>query len=313
MPSVRADSPLATPEGWLRAGELRPGDEVFAADGKTTVVTAVSFEAVTEAMSAKMVLDPVVVSMDHDLVLGLPWYGKWIGPMELMTERQRRLIEPLAPTRRIVLDLPDIDLPLDPWTYGYWRVLELPDGVIAVPASLIERATTHLEAVGLLVSQMFIDRDLAYITSPGLAVALRNMGDRPGFLPIYLRAGAKQRQELLSGIFDARGQFMNGVTVQASQEIVQAAAELAMSLGLRASIPGGTAPRVRMSPHDTVMMLRCEALSEFLHGPDRPGFRTEVPYMIRKGKPMRGGDFVVIKTEAGTYLLGRAMLPARDH
>lgn len=313
MSSVRADAPLPTPTGWAAAGELRPGDAVFAASGHPTMVRELSFEVPQAAVEAKMVMDPVVVSDDHDLVLGLPWYGSWTGPPEHMVERRRRLVEPLAKLRRVVLELPHLELPLDPWAYGYWRILHLPDGVIAVPSSLASRASELLAAAGLPVARTYEDRKVSYLTSPDLAVALDKVGEWPGFSPEYLRAGADQRRDLLAGVFDARGRFMNGVTVEGQRAVVEDAAELAMSLGLRASMPNKGLARVRMSPHDAVMKLREAELHEFLSGPDRPGYRTEVPYMIRRAKNVPTGDFVSIKTEDGTYLLGKAMIPVRDH
>jgi hypothetical protein len=277
------------------------------------MVRELSFELPGAAIEAKMVMDPVVVSSDHDLVLGLPWYGTWKGPAELLPERRRRLVEPLAQIDRVVLELPELELPLDPWAYGYWRVLHLPDGTIAVPSPLAERAAELLEAASLPVARTYEDRQVSYLTSPELAVALDKIGEWPGFHPEYLRAGAEQRRDLLAGVFDARGRFMNGVTVEGQRAVVEDTAELAMSLGLRASMPNKGLARVRMSPHDVSMKLRAEELNEFLSGPDRPGYRTEVPYMIRKAQAVPPGDFVSIKTEAGSYLLGRAMIPVRDH
>jgi len=313
MSSVRSDARLPTPTGWSRAGELQVGELVFAASGQPTMVSALGYEVPRAAIEAKMVLDPVVVSSDHDVVLGLPWYGTWIGPAEHMVERNRRLREPLAKVSRVVLELPDLELPLDPWTYGYWRLLHLPDGTIAVPSHLAELASSKLEAAGLPVARTYEDRQTSYLTSPELAVALDKIGDHTGFHPDYMRAGALQRRALLAGVFDARGRFMNGVTVEGNRGVIEHAAELAMSLGLRASMPNKGLARVRMSPHDVPMELRAQELDEFLHGPDRPGYRTEVPYMIRRAKHATGGDFVSIKTEAGSYLLGKAMLPVRDH
>lgn len=313
MTSVRADTAFPTPIGWALAGELRPGSTVFDASGSPTQVVVVNHEVPTSAYEVKMVMDPIVVSGDHDCVVGLPWYGQWTGPQKLLQERALRLVKPLAPVKRVVLKLPDIDLPLDPWTYGYWRVLHLPDGVIGVPSHLAEKAQEHLESVGLAVARTFTDRDMTYLTSHDLATVLDKIGEWDGFHPEYLRAGAEQRRELMAGVVDARGRFMNGVTVQAARPIVDAVAEIAMSLGIRASTPAKGLPRVRMSPHDAVMMLRHQELNDFLHGPKRPGYRTEVPYMIRQAKPATPGDFVQVKTVEGSYLVGKAMLPARDY
>ena len=313
MTSVRADVPFATPEGWTEAADLKPGHIVFAASGKPTEVILTEDEVPDAALEVKMVMDPVVVSDDHDLVLGLPWYGAWKGPAHYLEERTRRLIHPLAPIKRVVLDLPERDLPLDPWTYGFWRVLHLPDGTICVPANLAERARSYLEGAGLPIIKSFYDRDVVYFTSAELAVALDKIGHHPGFHPDYLRASADQRRELFSGVIDARGRFMNGVTVETARPIIEAVAELAMSLGLRASKPTKGQPRVRMSPHDAVMRLRSDELYEFLHGPGRPGYRAEVPYMIRQAKGAPVGTFVRVKTADGSYLVGKAMLPARDY
>lgn len=313
MTSVRADVPFATPTGWTVAGDLKPGSTIFSASGKPTEVIIADDEIPNAALEVKMVMDPVVVSEDHDLVLGLPWYGAWKGPTRFLEERTRRLIHPLAPIKRVVLDLPTIDLPLDPWTYGFWRVLHLPDGTICVPANLADRARRYLNEAGLSITKTFYDRDVVYLTSPDLANALEKIGHHDGFHPDYLRSGVDQRRELFSGVVDARGRFMNGVTIETARPIIEAVAELAMSLGLRASKPTKGQPRVRMSPHDAVMRLRSDELYEFLHGPGRPGYRAEVPYMIRQAKGAPVGTFVRVKTADGSYLVGKAMLPARDY
>ena len=69
MPSVRSDTPLPTPTGWKRAGELRPGDLLFSATGEPVKVIVANQEHVKSAYEVKMVLDPIVVSEDHDLVV----------------------------------------------------------------------------------------------------------------------------------------------------------------------------------------------------------------------------------------------------
>ena len=312
MTSVRADTPFPTPTGWKFASELKPGDFVFAGDGQMTQVVVVNVEKPKAALEVKMVLDPVVVSDDHDLVIGLPWYGTWIGPPKQIEERLHRLRKPLASVKRVRLQLPEVELPLDPWTYGYWRVLHLPDGVIGVKEHLVEKAIERLSSVGLTVTKQFRDRDMVYLTSNDLAALLEKIGEWPGFHPDYLRAGENQRRELMAGVIDARGRFMNGITVETSRPVVEAVAEITMSLGLRASMPNKGLPRVRMSPHDAVMILRKEELDAFLSGPKRPGYRMEVPYMIRQATPAPGGDFVQIKTVDGTYLVSKAMIPSRD-
>jgi len=314
MTSVRADTPFPTPTGWVYAGELRPGVMLFAGDGRPTRVVVANVERPTSAYEVKMVMDPITVSGDHDLVLGLPWYGTWIGPQKLIEERNHRLTHPLAAVKRVVLKLPDrADLPLDPWVYGFWRVLHLPDGVLAIPARLIERARDLVTKAGLGITREFRDRDMVYLTSDELAVALEKIGEWPAFHPDYMRTGVEQRRALFAGVIDARGRFMNGVSVETARPVIEATAELAMSLGLRASMPVQGQPRVRMSPHDAVMILRADELNEFLHGPNRPGYRTEVPYMIRRAKEVKPAEFVQVKTVDSSYLIGKAMIPARDY
>lgn len=313
MTSVRPDSLLPTPTGWARAGELRPGAFVFDATGRPVRVVVANQEVPKRAISVKMVMEPVVVSEDHDAVIGLPWYGNWIGPKNLQAERDRRLVRPLSPVKRIVLQLPDIELPLNPWAYGYWRILHLPDGTIAVPSAHEDAAASYLESVGLPVAHVFRDGGFTYLTSPDMATALDKIGDHDGLAPEYLRAGTSQRRAALTGIVDARQRYMNGVTIEGPRPIILDAADLAMSLGLRASTPNRGIARLRMSPHDVPMMLRQSELDEFMHGPNRPGYRLEVPYMIRNAREVSSGDFVQIKTEVGSYLLSQAMLPVRDY
>jgi hypothetical protein len=61
--------------------------------------------------------------------------------------------------------------------------------------------------------------------------------------------------------------------------------------------------------HEDVMFLRRAEVAE---ARDRKRHKTTAPYRIWSAESVPPGDFVALRTEAGSYLLGRGMTPVRD-
>lgn len=129
--ALAVDTPIATPYGWTTMGDIQPGDLVFGADGQPVEVLAAT-DVMDNRPCYEIVFkdgERVVADADH-LWLTIDYYGRqenrWDPEIRTtaelaLTVRARdgfvanHLIEAPRP-----LDLPDRDLPLDPYTLGAW-------------------------------------------------------------------------------------------------------------------------------------------------------------------------------------------------
>ncbi len=129
--ALAADTPIPTPEGWRTMGDLVPGDKVFGADGSP--VTVIAGTAVMNERPCYRITfsdgEQVVADAEHRWVVvdyAGRQHGRW-RPTERTTgemagEVRARdghtlnyLIERTPP-----IQLPDVDLPLDPYLLGVW-------------------------------------------------------------------------------------------------------------------------------------------------------------------------------------------------
>ncbi|WP_432570471.1 FtsK/SpoIIIE domain-containing protein [Kineococcus sp. SYSU DK005] len=146
------------------------------------------------------------------------------------------------------LVLPEVDLPIDPWLLGYW----LGDGhkAAATIATADEEVLERIRALGYRVRHY---ARFNYGISTGergggpvrhtLVGALRELDllHNKHVPPVYLRASARQRAELLAGLLDAdgtcavrgSGEVLSGQVTftNCDRRLIEAVAELAASLG----------------------------------------------------------------------------------
>lgn len=241
-------TPVVTPSGWTTIGDLSVGDVVFDGNGEPTTVVALS-PVWHDRPCYEITLiegDKIIADADH-IWLATPKGGH---DTELVLYRTTQLISgkgnrklPWTP----VLNLPDKDLSIPPYVLGLW----LGDGttkgsqICAGP----NRADVLERCIALWGSGEVRQRDDRYLFTslPNLITELRKVNaiDTDGKKQIpaaYLRAGVKQRQELLAGLIDSDGHVSSGKAVvgfsNTNKSLIDDVYELTHSLGLRARIGG---------------------------------------------------------------------------
>lgn len=122
--ALRADQPVATPDGWSEIGALGVGDEVFGLDGVAHRVTKVIDRGLRPLYEVAFSDGTTVVAdADHLWSIERTHSGNTTY-VRAAVETTDGLIEHLAANRRIrlpqqaPLDLPHADLIVDPWLLG---------------------------------------------------------------------------------------------------------------------------------------------------------------------------------------------------
>lgn len=264
--AVTLDTRIPTPSGWTTMGEIRVGDKLFTEAGEVTHVASKS--PVHKAMTYRVVFDDgshVDASDEHQWsVIDLrfrkrikkrpvrDWRDHWDATdtyttkylyEHLLTDGgQRRWRIPIARS----LDLPEQDLPIDPYVFGAW----LGDG-----HSNMAWLTSHTDDVdvrnqfaarGYPLRKMAGKYAWSFTDNGGLSQVFRGLGVwKNKHIPkIYLRSSYVQRLELLRGLMDTDGTIdKRGVSTLSfcSKKLAQTAHELIQSLGLKSSFRSGPA------------------------------------------------------------------------
>jgi replicative DNA helicase len=219
------------------------------------------------------------------------------------------------------IDLPEADVPVDPYVLGCW----LGDGA-ATSAHLgvaeIDAAhfTAELAARGYGPGQRVLADEL---------VAAGLLGGAPKHVPAaYLRGSAKQRLDLLQGVMDTDGAVTNGNgTVElclADRALLEQVWELVCSLGHKPSAPrhrvarlpdGRTldAWRFRWTPRDPVFRLarKAERLAATIttRRNGRSSRRAVVAIDPVDSVPTR---CISVSSPSHLFLAGRAMVPTHN-
>jgi hypothetical protein len=257
--ALDVDTPVATPEGFTRMGDLIEGDVILGGDGKpTTVVKAHPIQEgrptyeVTLTSGARVVADAEHLWAVRDRV------GRELGYDEkvLTTEQILANLKDSRGRHNYTIDMTVVEgehavLPADPYLLGYW----LGDGT-SVQSSITahpedqDHLRVQVEKAGYQMTHRK-GRGFHVGIVGGFLQDLRNagvMGDKhiPGE---YLRASSEQRLALLQGLIDSdghidksgRGEFSN-----TNKELLLGFIELASSLGMRVGQPRRN--RVGFSP-----------------------------------------------------------------
>lgn len=216
--ALALDTLLPTPSGWTTMGDVRAGDVLIGADGRPTRV--VKTTGVQEGRSCYRVTfsdETSVVASDGHL-----WATRVCGSAAL--PRVRSTGDMARDGRRFRIpaprpfDLPEQDLPVDPYFLGYW----LGDGstgqpYIAVGDEDLSEACALLAACGAEITSsrsggahrvgFSNGRGYQGQERPALAKALQSLGCyRAKHVPAeYFRGSYGQREALLQGLMDSDG------------------------------------------------------------------------------------------------------------
>ena len=260
------DEQVPTPQGFVRHGDLKVGDEVYASDGSITTVTAVIDSGVEDESCLVEFSDgaPIAVSLDHRIPVdefGGSGRARTVTTPREMLEKgitfERKLTKGRTKaskggvSRYRALRSParegrEADFVIDPYVFGYW----LGDGDKDNP-----RITCHEGELEWLRAE-FASRGMEprpaqnthgetyrFRFGNGVAQAelrrLGALGDK--HIPEeYMRASFDQRLDLLRGIVDSDGHVDKRgyveVALRSDDRLAQDVVELCRSLGLHPKV-----------------------------------------------------------------------------
>ena len=238
------DTPIPTPNGWARMGDLHAGNVVFGANGQHCNVLGESPVHIGRDCYRVEFDDGSSVIADGQH----PWTVEERGKRTLATwEWSRKDVTTLdLRAGKHFIDVakplvqPDSSLPIDPYLLGVW----LGGGDSAEPALTQSDADmpvlrANLESLGLTLGNIR--------KSQGRAGRFAVMGVRSRFTKLgllgnkhipgeYLRASESQRWALLQGLMDTDGSCRKGLCsfTNTNPAIAEGFAELVRSLGIKA-------------------------------------------------------------------------------
>lgn len=248
------DTPIPTPDGWRRHGDIAAGDRVFGPDGTPTRVLAISPKGAAD-YAVVFHGERILCNGDHLWTVWDRWARQWktldtatlaalplrgTNPGKGDGTRARFFLPETA-----CLQWPEADLPLDPYFLGCW----LGDGTSSKPAITHDpQDTAHI--IKLATRGYHVARThrtgperrsvCAYFSHQGIVGHLRSLGVfRAKHIPeVYQQASEAQRLELLAGLIDTDGyieQRTGRVTIASSNaRLARDVERLVFSLGFRA-------------------------------------------------------------------------------
>lgn len=278
--ALTLDTEIPTPTGWTTMGELAVGDEVLGQDGKPTRVSFLSEINETPELYALTFSDGSVVRAcaDHQWKVSSVADREAQSPSRRARAQRARLKAEAVPglhrgdnavprrvrtTRELIaggvrvgddrlnfaidvaapLDLPDADLPMDPYVLGVWLgdgigCFKDQAGICSVDQPVIARVVKRFGAPVHRVELSSGKTPVHHFN--GLGSALRSAGlisSEPKRIPeAFLRASYEQRLELLRGLLDTDGHIdaTGGIELALSCEsLAIGAEELIRTLGIK--------------------------------------------------------------------------------
>nr|UWG82334.1 MAG: Terminase [Bacteriophage sp.] len=252
------DTPIPTPDGWKTMGTLAVGDCVFDERGKPCYVVAKSLVDDTEQAYELVFRDGgrIVAGERHlwdvEYIHGKTRAKRWTTGEIYRRTRQYR--ETFSDNRSIIripvnepLHLPEANLPVDPYLYGYWlgngcatkpeitvRDCDVDDLISFIPYPLHNR---YPQTCG--GSEILVYKELKNILVPHFREKV--------IRPEYLRSSEHQRWELLQGLMDSDGcvSDVKGQSIYVSiiRQLAESVQELLWTLGIKNSLT--TCPSTR--------------------------------------------------------------------
>ncbi|MET7695831.1 recombinase RecT [Streptomyces sp. NPDC005483] len=247
LKGLALDTPMPTPSGWSTMGGLRVGDEVFDMHGQrvrilaTSAVKNLDCYRVTFANGQSIVCDAehlwVAKAAPQGNTARQDWKVHEIADLYEVRAAGGTVVMPVTEP----LDMPDADLPIDPWTLGYW----LGDGNRTAPVVTCNADNQH-EVIAAITSAGYeignIRKDprsngVAVYVKSGLGKQLAEAGliGHKHVPAEYLRASRRQRLALLRGLMDSDGTVNKhrgeACFYNTDVGLAESAAELARSLG----------------------------------------------------------------------------------
>ncbi len=361
--ALAVDTPIPTPGGWTTMGGLQVGDEVIDAHGRPCRVTYATPRMVDRPCYEVSFDDGSTVVADADHQWFAYDFPAWKSHRDLQYRACR--LPRVVTTRQMIdegihegadgrpnwyvplaepLDLPEVELPVDPYVLGCW----LGDGSSSGSAMTIGNADAgHFRAQFTAAGYAFEHRaDLQWATVPVagkgawqgyrgplrvLSRELRSVGllggSRKHIPSVYLRASIAQRRALLQGLLDTDGHMADQGTVElclTEENLVLQVRELVCSLGHRPGpvrersirLPDGrltTAWRLRWTPLDPVFRLeRKNCVFERARSRRRSGRIARRAITSIRPVPSVPVRCITVDSPDHLYLVGESMIPTHN-
>ena len=328
---VGHNEPVPTPHGWRQHGDLRPGDYVLSPSGKPVRVLAVSPDSQATMRVRTSDHGSVICHERHEWAVYDRARSQW-RTMET-ADLARRMLHAGPAGRhggrwifqlpaRASLELPDADLPIDPYTLGVW----LGDG------SSSKAAITHHSDDKYQIAYPESARCVHAVTGivttyyrGGMAADLKAAGLwRNKHIPAaYLRGSEKQRRALLAGLIDTDGHVSASGQVSfdnTDEQLVRAAAELIRTLGYRAHVHRPTPAKLSSSGIQGKLAMWRVTYTPHDEGPARLARKTAAKLGIRRRiaitaierVPPEPGRCITVDSPDGLYLVGEQFTPTHN-
>ena len=271
------ETPIARPEGWKTMADLKVGDRVFDEQGKPCHVVAKSPVDDTEQAYELVFRDGgrIVAGERHlwdvEYTHGKTREKQWTtGEIYRRMKQYREKFKDNRSLIRIpvnqLLHLPERNLPLDPYLYGYWlgngsatkpeitvRDSDVEDLIPLIPYPLHNRYPQTCGGSEILVYKAL------------KSILVKNFRDKV-IRPEYLRASETQRWALLQGLMDSDGcigtRKGQGVYVSTIQELVESVQELLWSLGIKNAMTSCPSTRYGKPTGETLYQIRFTAFTD---------------------------------------------------
>lgn len=304
---LRTDQRVPTPGGWKAIGAIEVGDSVYSVDGHTTRITGVFPQGVLPMFKVTFT-DGAVVYCDEShpwTVFDRTGRSRTIRLRQIMDEglHQQNGAGRIHAHRIPIaapLDLPEADLPLDPYLVGYL----IGNGSLAQSIPKITSAPgDEAEWQRVLPADMTVTQ---YEKRPGMCPqyglkgsrwrynevteALRDLGlwghtcaDK--FIPErYLWSSVEQRWALLQGLCDSDGHSPQRGGVEystVSEKLAEHVVQLAQSLGCLAKVATKASRREQERPLHRVWISVPQGGEPFRLARKRTAWRPRLHPMVR--------------------------------
>ena len=262
------DTPIPTPDGWKTMGTLAIGDCVFDERGKPCHVVAKSLIDDTEQAYELIFRDGgrIVAGERHlwdvEYIHGKTKPKRWTTGE--IYRRTRKYRETFSDNRSIIripvnapLHLPEADLPVDPYLYGYW----LENGCATKP----EITVRDCDVDDLISFIPYLLHNRYPQACGGSEILVPHFREKV-IRPEYLRSSEHQRWELLQGLMDSDGcvSVVKGQSIYVStiQQLAESVQELLWSLGIKNSLTTCPSTRYGKPTGETLYQIRFTAFTD---------------------------------------------------
>jgi hypothetical protein len=349
LKALDVNTPIPTPEGWVRMGEIQEGDFVLGGDGKPARVIAAS--------PIKFSTDVYEVEFSTGDILACDGDHLWLTDSKFDRERksprgpapsvkttteiaQSLLIHAGERNHRVPVATPlrlaDKKLPIPPYALGVW----LGDGNCSggVIHSNDQQVIDDFAACGEPIRRIFAV-SYKYVTNNpkhkdyrhhqrSFAARLRKMGliNNKHIPAEYLRGSLMQRLELMQGLMDTDGSASKSgqcFFTNMNERLVKQLRELACSLGYKASpvyhwqamlngVDHGTCYTISFYATPSVNPFKLKRKADRIYSPkkgSRHGYRQIVAVRQAADRLVR---CIAVDSPGNLYLAGEGFIPTHN-